>query len=466
MVFGGAVCGINAPLQGNTPPEHEPDKNRQPNVIIFLVDDFGWMDSGCYGSTFYETPNIDRLAAMGMRFTDAYSACTVSSPTRAALMTGKYPARLHITDFISGHKYPWAKLSVPDWTMHLPLEEVTVAEVLREKGYDTWHVGKWHLGNDPVWYPQNQGFAVNVGGGRAGAPGGAKGNGYFTPYYLDNLPEGAQGEYLTDRLTDEAVRLIEENEGNPFYLNMAHYAVHTPLQAKPDSVVKYESKVREDHFQKNTVYAAMIGSMDESLGRIMSALDKKGVLGNTLIIFTSDNGALLRVSGSEPLREGKGSRYEGGVRVPMIVFWEGRIAPGSIENTPVITMDIPATIMDIAASPHLSRIDGNSLLPVFAGAHTPERPLFWHYPHYHTQGAVPYSAVRLGQWKLIEEFENGSLELYNLYEDIGESNNLAASHTAVRDRLHEMLSTWRFEVDAQMPYPNSEYDPARANIKK
>lgn len=434
----------------------------QPNIIVFLVDDMGWMDSSCYGSRFYQTPNMDALAGSGILFTDAYSACTVSSPTRAALMTGKYPARLHLTDFIAGHDFAWAKMSPPEWTKYLPVEEVTVAEVLKDAGYSTWHVGKWHLGQDEEYYPQNQGFDVNIGGCGMGSPSspGPVYKGYFSPYAVRyNLEPGPEGEYLTDRLTDEAVRLIMDSKGDPFYLNMAHYAVHMPIQGKPELVKKYGSLVDSSYFQTNAAYAAMVESMDESLGRIMQALEDKGIADNTLIIFTSDNGSHQKVSASCPLRSGKGSEYEGGIRVPMIISWPGHVKPGTVSSEPVITMDIASTIMDIAGSGQISGTDGKSLVPVLEGRRMPVRPLFWHYPHYHT--AKPYSAVRYGRWKLIEHLEDGTLSLYDLKKDMGETTDLSARKPAKTEELYSLLDAWRKEVNARFPVPNPEYDPEK-----
>ena len=464
----GTVCGVAAGSDAASAygaVKH--NEKKLPNIIVFLVDDMGWVDATCSGSEFYRTPNIDSLAANGMRFTDAYSACTVSSPTRAALMTGKYPARLHLTDFIAGQNFSWAKMSVPEWTKYLPLEEVTVAEVLKDAGYRTWHVGKWHLGNDPIYYPQNQGFDVNIGGSQAGAPGSPTEtcNGYFSPYCKEHLTDGPRGEYLTDRLTDEAIALIRANDDTPFYLNMAHYAVHLPLQAKPGMAEKYEDSVDENYFQQNTVYAAMIESMDESLGRIVQTLREEKLLDNTLIIFASDNGALYSVSESHPLRAGKGSEYEGGVRTPLIISWPGYVARGVECDYPVITMDITTTLMTLVGSAQADKTDGQSLLPLITGGSLPERPLFWHYPHYHNGGAKTYSAVRLGDWKLIEQLEDNSLELYNLKEDIGETHNLAAEKPEKARELFTLLDNWRKEVGAQLPTPNPNYDPAKAHKK-
>lgn len=436
----------------------------RPNIVMFLIDDLGWNDFGCYGSKFYQTPTIDSLAHAGVLFTDAYAACTVSSPTRAALMTGKYPARLHLTDWIAGWNYPWAKLSIPDWTKYLPLEEKTIAEYLKEVGYQTWHVGKWHLGDEEKYWPENQGFDVNIAGNYKGAPiKNEQGcNGYFSPYCLPRLENGKEGEYLTDRLTDEAVHLIENHGNAPFYLNMAHYAVHTPLGAKPELEKKYEALADSSYFQHNATYAAMIQSVDESLAKLLVTLKRKGILDNTLIIITSDNGAVHRISGSYPLRKGKGSEYEGGVRVPLITYWKGHTLCKQQNSTPVITMDLFSTILDAARiSMNDAKVDGTSLLPVMNGKDLKARPLFWHYPHYHNGGARPYSSVRLGDWKLIKQYETDSYELYNLREDIGEKNDLSKKNADKANELTVILDEWLKSVDAQLPSANVNWNPKR-----
>jgi arylsulfatase A len=438
----------------------------KPNIIIFFIDDMGSQDLGCYGNDFYKTPTIDRLAAKSTRFTNAYSACTVCSPTRAALMTGKYPAKLHLTDWISGHVKPFAKLSVPDWTMHVPLEEKTVAESLKEAGYATWHVGKWHLGHDEKYWAENQGFNVNIAGNFKGAPIKDKQyNGYFSPYGLPRLTDGPKDEYLTDRLTDEALALIDKQSASqPFFLNLAHYGVHTPLQGKAEKVEKYTKLLKAPHPQKNPVYAAMIESVDESLDRIIKKLEDKNLMDNTLIIFAADNGTLASVSTSKPFREGKGWAYEGGIRTPLIVYWKGVSEGGRIIDEPVITMDIYSTILDAAGVKQGGNIDGKSLLPVVKNNMHYDRPLFWHYPHYHNDN--PHGAVRIGDWKLIQYFEDNHFELYNLKDDIGEMNNLAAQHTAKVKELRKIMEDWRVQVGAQMPSANPNYDPANPNGKK
>ncbi|MCF0176116.1 MAG: sulfatase [Bacteroidales bacterium] len=470
----------------STPAGCNQSGEKRPNVVMFLIDDLGWTDFACYGSLFYQTPAIDSLARAGVRFTDAYAACTVSSPTRAALMSGKYPARLHLTDWIAGQNFAWAKLRVPEWTKYLPLEEKTIAEYLRDEGYQTWHVGKWHLGDDEIYWPENQGYDVNIGGNFKGAPirNGIYG-GYFAPYGLKRLEEGRDGEYLTDRLTDEAVRLIENRrDDKPFYLNMAHYAVHTPLGAKPELEKKYEALADSSYFQNNATYAAMIESVDQSLAAIMRALDRNGLMDNTLIVLTTDNGSVHNISRNYPLRRGKGSEYEGGVRVPMIMYWKGHTFTGATEQTPVITMDIFSTILDAAGVKVRDReVDGKSLCRLAfprgaseasskairardkAAAKLADRPLFWHYPHYHNGGARPYSSVRQGEWKLIHQYETDTWELYNLREDIGETKNLVGENGLKFRELADLLENWLDSVDAQYAAPNPDYDPARERKK-
>lgn len=427
----------------------------KPNFILFLIDDFGWTDLGCTGSSFYETPNVDRLAAGGMNFTQAYSACTVCSPTRASLLTGKYPARLHITDWIAGHKQPFAKLKVPDWTKHLPLEEVTLAELLKGAGYATASVGKWHLG-EMDRYPERQGFDLNVAGCNKGQP-----PSYFSPYKIEGFADGPRGEYITDRLTDEAERFIESNSGKPFFIYFPHYAVHTPLQAKPEIVEKYKAKAKRGEPQSNAVYAAMIESVDQSVGRVVKKLESLKLLDKTLVLFASDNGGLLRITSNAPLRAGKGSAYEGGVRTPLIASWPGTIRAGSKCDVPVITPDLFSTIAALAGR-SAGAVDGVSLEPLLREKGMPAREaLFWHYPHYHPGGATPYGAVRKGDFRLVEFYEDGRTELYNLKEDIGEKKDLSGEMSEKTAELKSMLNRWRTEVGAQMPAPNPDYDPKR-----
>lgn len=433
---------------------------RPPNIIFILIDDLGWTDGGCFGSDLYETPNIDRLAREGMRFTDGYAACTVCSPTRAALMTGKYPARLHLTDWIAGHQRPKAKLAVPDWTMYLPRSEVTIATALKRAGYVTAHVGKWHLGNEQQGWPDKHGFDVNVAGYHAGQP-----PSYFSPYKIPTLTDGPPGEYLTDRLTAEAVRFIEANKDRPFFLYLPHYGVHTPLQAKADVVAKYQKRIKPGMRHTNATYAAMIESMDDSVGRITARLAELGLADNTVIFFTGDNGGLIRSTSNAPLRAGKGSSYEGGVREPLLVKWPGVTKPGSACHEPVITPDFYPTMLAMAGTAgdanHNAQVDGVSIVPLLQdpAARLRREALYWHYPHYHPGGATPYGAVRAGDWRLVEFYEDNHVELYNLKEDLGEKHDRAAELPAKAAELRQRLHDWRQAVGAQMPTPNPNYQP-------
>jgi arylsulfatase A-like enzyme len=441
-----------------------------PNVLLILIDDMGWTDLACYGSKFYETPQIDRLAASGMRLTSNYSACTVCSPTRAAIMTGKYPARLHLTDWIAGHKRPYAKLKVPDWQQHLPHEESTIAEAFHAAGYVTGHIGKWHLGNEPYW-PKSQGFDVNIGGCHVGSP-----PSYFFPYVraglsLPGLEEGKPGEYLTDRLTDEAIHFISANRDKPFFLYLPYYAVHTPLQAKPEKIAKYRAKADPANPQHNPTYAAMIESLDEGIGRLLAHLDTLKLRDQTIVIFTTDNGGLElnQVTANDPLRAGKGSAYEGGVRVPLIVSYPPKIEAGSTSAVPAMSIDLFPTLAELCGLSEQKpqpAWDGISIAPVLLQKGTVERDnLYWHYPHYHPGGATPYGAVRSGDWRLIEFYENGKVELYHLKDDIGEAKDLAEALPEKREALLALLRAWRTNVGAQMPTPNPDFDPDRETAR-
>ncbi len=437
-----------------------------PNVVLILIDDMGWTDLSCYGSKFYETPNIDHLAASGTRLTQGYSACTVCSPTRAAVMTGRYPARLHVTDWIAGHQRPFARLKPPDWTQHLPHEEVTIAEVFKSSGYATAHIGKWHLGNEEFW-PPAQGFDVNIGGNHRGQP-----PSYFFPYErnaikLPGLETGQPNEYLTDRLTDEAIGFITANKDQPFFLYLPHYCVHTPLQAKPEKIAKYQAKADPSHPQHNATYAAMIESLDEGIGRLLEHLDKLKLRERTIVVFTSDNGGLKlnQVTSNDPLRAGKGSAYEGGVRVPWIVSYPPKVRAGATSDVPAMSIDLLPTLAALCGlvpSRPRPAWDGINLAPALTQTGKVERAsLYWHYPHYHPGGATPYGAVRAGDWRLVEFYETGKLELYNLQDDIGETNDQAAAQPQKLDELAALLRSWRGDVGAEMPLANPGYDPAR-----
>jgi arylsulfatase A-like enzyme len=438
------------------------DPPLKPNILFILVDDLGWADVGCYGSKYYETPNIDRLAAQGMRFTDAYAACAVCSPTRASILTGKYPARLRLTDWIPGEGNSRTnKLEVPTWRQFLPLEEVTIAKALKSAGYVTASIGKWHLGG-PDFYPEHQGFDLNVAGSDIGHPAA-----YFWPYIgkrrtVPGLQAGGRsGEYLTDRLTDVAEKFIEANRSKPFFLYFAHYAVHLPLQAKPALVEKYKAK-NAFGGQTNPVYAAMIESVDDSVGRLLRKLSALGIQERTVVVFMSDNGGLWpQATSNAPLRAGKGYPYEGGTREPLIIKWPGATPPGSTCSVPVSSIDFFPTLLEIADVPRPSPVDGVSLVPLLKQTGSVSRDaLFWHYPHYWGGNAVrPFGSVRAGDWKLIEFYEDMRVELYNLKEDLSETHDLVKEDPQKATELRELLHRWRQSVDAQMPIPNPSYRP-------
>jgi len=459
------------------------NRRKKLNFVFFLIDDLGWTDLGCYGSTFYETPNIDKLASEGMRFTDAYAACPVCSPTRASIVAGKYPARLGITQWIGGPNEP------TPYRHYLPLEEVTIAEALKEAGYATGFIGKWHLATrEPdraKYYPDKQGFDINIGGDFSGSP-----PTYFWPYKKNNRelemmpPGGAEGEYLTDRLTDESLKFLDANKGRPFLLYLSHYAVHAPIESKQTLTDKYKTKAKKlpepigPRFQPvygryqtrlvqdNPAYAGMVKSVDESIGRVLNKLDELGVTENTAVIFMSDNGGLSTVprggpTSILPLRAGKGWLYEGGIREPMIIKWPGVVRAGSTCSEPVTSTDFYPTMLQMADLPLKpeQHVDGVSLVPLLKGEDRLNRKaIYWHYPHYHGSGNRPSGAVRVGDYKLIEWYEDNSIELYNLKNDIGEKQNLASQMPEKAAELRQMLHTWRKQMNAKMPESRSRDD--------
>ena len=459
---------------------------KKPNIVMILIDDMGWRDLQCFGSTFYETPNIDALAAEGTVFTQAYASCPVCSPSRASLMTGKYPARVGLTQYLGGHD--WGKLLEVPYVDHLPLEEYTLPKALRDAGYHTWNVGKWHLG-EKEYYPEHQGFEVNIGGCSWGHP--AKG--YFAPWGIETLPDDVpEGTYLTDYLTDRAIDLIEHNDGAPFFLYWSHYTVHTPIQAKPEDLARFEEKSRRmkldqldpyvegENFpcwhkrservvrrlvQSDVPYAAMIWNLDQNVGRLVQALKDCGEYENTIIVFTSDNGGLSTAEGSPtcnaPLSEGKGWGYEGGVRVPLIMAGPG-IRSHLLCDTPTTTPDWYPTFLELAGlKPHPEQhMDGVSIAPLLRGEPMPERPLFWHYPHYGNQGGEPVAAVRRGNYKLLKFFEDNHTELYDLSQDIGESFDLTAEKPALSKELEQLLEDWIAQVGGLVPEPNPNWPKA------
>lgn len=471
-------------------------ESRRPNIILILIDDLGWKDLSCYGSSFYETPNIDALCGGGMTFTNAYAACPVCSPTRASLMTGRYPARIGVTNFIdhSNHQHPdcGALVDVP-YFKELPRTEVTLPRLLKEAGYSTWHVGKWHLGGRSS-YPERHGFEVNIGGCENGSP---LPGGYFSPWKIPVLADAdvPDGSYLTDYLTDEAVRLIKSSLGssNPFFLNLWYYSVHTPIEAKGETIEKYKQKAqrlgldtidpfeygdcypaehkREERIcrrriQSDPEYAAMLENLDTAIGRLLALLRETGIEEETLLLFTSDNGGLATAGGSPtsnaPLAEGKGWKYEGGIRVPLAIRWPGVVQEGSRSDEPVTSPDIFTTLLDAAGvtPPENLPVDGESLLSLLDGdGWTRSAPIYWHFPHYCNQGDTPGMAVRDGKYKLIYFFESDHLELYNLEEDPGEGRDISDLLPEITSALLERLSTWEQDVCALRPSLNPDFRP-------
>lgn len=435
----------------------------KPNIIFFLLDDMGFMDIGANNpNTFYETPNIDTLAARGMRFTSGYAACPVCSPTRASIMTGKYPPRTGITDFIPGMRN--ARLKSAPNALQLPLQEVTIAEALRDAGYSNFIAGKWHLG-DNAFSPSAQGFDANL----------VQIAGWYFPQSF--APKPKVDPKFTDRIADDAVTFIQSHKDKPFFAYMPFNAVHVAIGARPDLVEKYQrkkanapadawgqerdSKVRL--VQNNPVYAAMIEQLDTAIGRVIAAVENAGIAERTMVVFMSDNGGLATAEGHPtsnlPLRAGKGWLYEGGIKEPMIIVAPGVTKPGTVCDTPVISTDFYPTILELCGLPlnPSQHQDGKSMLPLLKGGEFDRGPLFWHYPHYGNQGGAPSGAVRAGEWKLIEWFEDDSVELYNIAADPGEKNNLAAKEPAKTAALRNMLHEWRGRVGAKMPTPNPDF---------
>jgi arylsulfatase A-like enzyme len=451
------------------------------NVVFILVDDLGWRDLGCFGSTFYETPSIDRLAATGMKFTQAYAACPVCSPTRASILTGKYPQRLGITDYISVNRSnqpeKWerkTRLLPAPYVDRLPLTETTLAEALKASGYATFFAGKWHLGPEG-FYPENQGFDINKGGCEWGAP--SAGRRYFSPYGNPRLPDGPPGEHLPARLANETAAFIAAHRDQPFLAYLSFYSVHTPLVARDDLRKKYEAKAaalpqtvqrwgqegerKVRLIQDHAVYAAMVEAMDQAVGVVLAKLDELHLADRTIVIFMSDNGGLSTSEGwptsNLPLRAGKGWLYEGGIREPMIIRAPGVAKAGSQCDVPVISTDFYPTILDLAALPPRpgQHLDGQSLMPLLRGDTIAPRPLFWHYPHYGNQGGSPSGAIRDGDWKLIERYEDGRRELFNIREDLSEHHDRAAENPAKVKGLAAKLDAWRKSVGAKMPTPRN-----------
>ena len=461
----------------------------RPNIVFFLIDDLGYMDIGANNpDTFYETPNIDALAASGMRFTDGYAANPVCSPTRYSIMTGKYPSRVDATNFFS--RFPDRMRSGTYLPAQLnnvmSLEEITLAEALSKAGYKTFFAGKWHLGPTEEYWPEKQGFDVNKGGWSHGGP--WNGDSYFSPYGNPRLQDGPKGEHLPHRLASETIQFMEANKEGPFLAYLSFYSVHTPLMAPWQLVRKYTRKAEElgligtQEFeteeqvwpvqrermvrvsQQHAIYAAMVEAMDTNVGHVLDALKDLGIENNTVVCFTSDNGGLSTSEGlptsNLPLRGGKGWTYEGGIREPFLIRWPGVTRPGSVDNTPVCSIDFFPTLLEMAAVDINHEIDGLSLVPLLKQTDTISREaLYWHYPHYSNQGGIPSGAIRMGNWKLIERYEDGRLHLYNLKNDLGERTDLAATQPNRVAAMQSKLHAWYEEVDAKFLRPKEPWKP-------
>ncbi len=447
-------------LAGGLAARASPAAARPMNVLFMLMDDLGWHDTAPFGNTFIDTPNLTRFASQSARFTNAYAACPVCSPTRASIMTGKYPARLHLTDWIPGRKqWPAAKLLTPQFLNQLPLTETTLAEALHPLGFRSAAIGKWHLGG-AGYAPTDQGFDVNIAGNAAGSP-----PKYFGPLDLPNL-KLEPGEFLTQRLAMEGGRFMRDNAAKPFFLYEAQFTVHVPLQAPLELVEKYKKR---DIGDCDPTYCAMVETMDDAVGRLLRTLDETGQADNTIVVFFSDNGGVryqaarpAPITNNAPLRSGKGHLFEGGIREPLMIRWPGVSKAGSAIDHPVASIDFFPTLCE-AAGARVGTVDGVSIRRLLEGGEIAPRPLFWHYPHYSDQGGRPSGAVRMEDWKLIEFYEDGRRELYNLRDDIGERRNLINKEPARARRLYETLVGWRKSVNAAMPAPNPNYDPAHSS---
>ena len=451
--------------------ESQAAPSKSPKVVVFLVDDLGYMDIGANTpDCFYETPNIDQLATSGVRFTDGYAANPVCSPTRYSLMTGKYPTRVQATNFFSGKR--GGKFKPAPLRDEMPLDEITLAQLVKKKNYATFFAGKWHLGHSEEFFPQNRGFDINIGGWTRGGP--YTGKKYFAPFENPQMKkESPVGEHLPARLARDTAKFIDDNKDKPFLAYLSFYSVHTPLMGRPDLVEKYKAKavaINGEEFgdeeqvagkkprkvrilQKHAVYAAMVEAMDEAVGTVLDQLEKSGVAEETLVVFTSDNGGLSTSEGSPtsnlPLRGGKGWIYEGGIREPWIIRYPGITKAGTVSAEPICSIDLYPTVAAAAGIEIGHEIDGKNLIPVLEGQSLERQSLFWHYPHYSNQGGIPGGAIREGDYKLVERYEDGRVHLYNLKNDIGEQVDLADKDPERVKAMRERLHAWYKEVDAK-----------------
>ncbi len=453
------------------------EEQNKPNFVFILVDDLGWADVQFNNpNSFYETPNLNKLAESGIIFTNGYAANPVCSPSRAALMTGKHPNNVNITDWIPGKDPKNRKLLGPQDANELALDEITLAEKLKEKGYKTCFVGKWHLGGEG-FLPKDQGFDINLGGWHWGAPK----KGYFAPYKNPRLAEGPKGEYLTDRLTNESIRFITENKGHqPFLLYLSYYTVHTPIHQAPNHIEHYIEKRKKlgldsiPHkkegngytklIQENASFASMVTAMDYNVGKLLAALKNQGLAENTWVIFTSDNGGLSTLTRRNaptcnlPLRAGKGWCYEGGIRVPLVISGPGLIKKGTKVNDIAVGMDFYPTILELAGV-ESNDVDGTSLLPILkTGSNLERDEMFWHYPHYHGSAWTPGAAIRSAEWKLITFYEDNRFELYNLKEDQGETSDLSAQNPEKLEEMKLKLKKWYKKTNARFPIENPDFE--------
>lgn len=528
LILGALILVMQARAQtGGAGPAEEGHHGM--NIIFFLVDDMGWSDLGCYGSTFYKTPQIDHFAREGVRFTQAYGASHVCSPSRGAFITGQYPARTHLTDWLKGRRnYPFQKLLNAAVVQHLPYGKPTLPELLRENGYATAIFGKWHLGDDSA-STERQGFDVHIPQWNEGWPNGT----YFAPYHMKGLEGGPSGEYLTDRLTTEALKWVDQHKDHPFFLFLSHFAVHDPIEGPPHLVEKYMHKlqhgskpeqgapyileqnpdqdkvftrkelnemlsdkqysgyrvlpdriVKVKQFQDNPEYAAMVESVDESLGRVLAKLKEDGLAENTIVIFASDNGGMSAANfykperniplsmlnkaystSNLPLRGGKGWLYEGGIRVPTIIYWPGNGQHGIVSDVPIMNIDFYPTLLAMVGikPPKGYPLDGMSIVPLLTGDKqgtdaVVRRPLYWHFPQYSNHGAQsPGGAIRLGDYKLLEYFEQDKVQLFDIRTDPGEQHDLSAAQPGRVKQMQDMLHAWRNRIHANMPSRNPHY---------
>jgi arylsulfatase A-like enzyme len=453
-----AIAGLIASLACATaPPETKPL-----NVVFILVDDMGYADVEPFGNTYHLTPNISKLSNEGMRFTAGYAAAPNCSPTRGSILTGKWPARTGVTQYLPGNHLPWAKLIQVELPDGMPLEEIMLAQPLKAAGYATASMGKWHLGGGE-YLPERRGFDLNFGGGAWGHH-----KTMFAPFGNPDVPGDPPGQYLTDRLAAEAENFIAANRDKPFFLYLPLYAVHSPIEAKPDLIAHYDG-LADPTGRNNKTYAAMVEGVDQLVGRVLQKLEETGAAGNTAVFFFSDNGGVEGRAFNGGFRRGKGWVYEAGIREPLLVKWPGVAAPGSVCETPVSSVDFYPTILEMTGVNDLAghASDGASLAPLLKQSGALDRDtLYWHYPHYSNAGSPPAGAIREGDWKLIEFFEDSHTELYSLADDPSESQDRAAEMPEKTEALLAKLVSWRESVNAKMPLPNPDFDRARAAIKK